>query len=371
MAKLFLQLGINPRRTTTGQPGISKEDLVSYSHKYSNAREALLLCLDITSRRTLQSNFLSMALDPDDYYHPVYRLNGTKSGRFASEGADEGGPQGQNWPPNLLHIVIPDNPDRDELIEGDLAQAEDMIIAYDANDRIAIQAFESGIDSHRLKACWIFRNWPYEQGIPPKELLDNVTTVCPRCRDQGQPKCNHSERFIAKSSGYAFKYRMGVRKFVTKQLPLAGVFISEATARDYKQKVVSPPTAAWQDRTNQQLRRSRWLTNLLGRKREFYGIQDSGGKMLRDALSWLAQSVVGVIAGRAITRLERSLRAISPHTRLLTQRHDSVLVSAPRQVRPLVCEAIREAFYCPIMAHGRELNIPVELKVGPNWGSLK
>lgn len=372
MEQFLLHLGVTPSLTPASKKAkIAKEDLLDYAYRASpDARRLIELCLDIRSRKTLLSDFLQLALDQAGYYHPTYRLNGTKTGRFASEGADEGGPQGQNWPPALLHIVIPDNPERDELTEGDLSQAEDMIIAYDASDIVAIDAFDKGVDSHRLKACWVFRDWEYRKGLPDQPLLDSITTVCPKCSDLGQSKCTHSERFIAKTSGYAFKYKMGVRKFVKKILPPAGIYLTEAQGREIKDRVVSPPTVKWQEGIERDLRRSRWLANPLGRKREFYGRLDSTGDLLREALSWQAQSTVGVIAGRAIVRLEKSLRRISGGARLVTQRHDSVLASHRRADRALVYEAIKEAFHSPINCHGRTLNIPVELKSGPSWGDL-
>lgn len=370
MGKLLAQFNVTVSRTKTGKPKIGKEDLLGYSHKFPNVRPILDVCLEITKRRTIQSNFLDMALDKRDYYHPTYRLNGTKSGRFASEGADEGGPQGQNWPHSLLNLVIPDNPLTDELTEADLSQAEDMIIAWDAEDMVMIDAFQKHVDSHLLKACWAFRNWDYQLGLPLPSLLSSITIACNKCRREGQSKCNHSERFIAKQSGYAFKYKMGVRKFVTKILPPAGVYITEKEGLRIRERVVTPPTIKWQNETDRELRRSRWLTNLLGRKREFYGLHDPNGELLREALSWKAQSVVGVIAGRAVARLETSLRRIGPTCRLCTQRHDSVLVSHKRTERAMVREAISEAFYSPINAHGRTLNIPLEFKSGPNWRDL-
>jgi DNA polymerase I-like protein with 3'-5' exonuclease and polymerase domains len=313
---------------------------------------------------------LDLALDYRDYYHPTYGLNATATGRYASRGADEGGPQGQNWPHQLLNLVVPDNPG-DELTEADLSQAEDMIIAWDSQDKIAIEAFGKNIDSHRLKACWAFRQWEYSAGLPSSTLLAGITEVCSVCATLGQTKCNHAERFIAKQSGYAFKYKMGVRKFVNKILPNAGVYITENEGKRIRDRVVSPPTVRWQSNTEYDLRKSRWLTNLLGRKREFYGLLDDGGELLRAALSWKAQSVVGVIAGRAVSRLERSLRLIGPSARLVTQRHDSVLVSHPPRDRARVRLAISEAFYSPIVAHGRTLNIPLEVKHGPNWRDLE
>lgn len=407
MEKLLKQLGIpvdNPQyrtkptsRSPRGAIKRGEDDLLNYCHKYPDARPILGLCIETTTRRTLSSNFLTMALDPIDHYHPTYRLNGTKSGRYASEGADEGGPQGQNWPHDLLNLVIPDacplhhkerldlqlqsGSDRlnsngyilcscNELTEADLSQAEDMIIAYDSLDKVAIDAFTRNIDSHRLKACWAFRGWEYNSGLPLPDMLMSISIVCDKCAAGGKTKCNHSERFISKSSGYAFKYKMGVRKFITRQLVPAGVFISEAEGKRIRDRIVSPPTVRWQNDTDAELSKTRWLTNLLGRKRNFYGLHDTSGEMLREALSWKAQSVVGIIAGRAVTRLHKRLPTIGNGARLLTQRHDSVLISHKVGDRALVQEAIQEAFYSPINAHGRILNIPLEFKSGPNWRDL-
>ena len=202
------------------------------------------------------------------------------------------------------------------------------------------------------------------------DMLQSITVVCKACGVSGKTKCNHSERFIAKSSGYAFKYRMGVRKFITRQLVPAGVFISEAEGKQIRDRIVSPPTAQWQNNTDAELSKTRWLTNLLGRKRNFYGLHDTSGEMLREALSWKAQSVVGIIAGRAVIRLESSFRRTLPTARLLTQRHDSVLVSHKKADRGRVRELVSDAFYSPINAHGRILNIPLEFKSGPNWRDL-
>ena len=370
MLKMLTDIGVVPGRTKMGKARIAKDDLLGYAHKYPSSRPVLATCLEITRLRTLQSNFLDLALDNNDYYHPTYGLNATATGRYASRGADEGGPQAQNWPHQLLNLVVPDNIG-DELTEADLSQAEDMIIAWDSQDKIAIEAFQQGIDSHRLKACWAFRNWDYNAGLPSSAMLASVSEVCALCTTLGQTKCNHAERFVAKQSGYAFKYNMGVRKFVNKILPNAGVYISEAEGKRIRDRVVSPPTTRWQDNTEFDLRKSRWLTNLLGRKREFYGLLDDSGELLRAALSWKAQSIVGVIAGRAVTRLERSLRLIGPTARLVTQRHDSVLVSHSPRDRTRIRLAIAEAFYSPINAHGRVLNIPLEVKHGPNWRDLE
>jgi uracil-DNA glycosylase family 4 len=446
MAKIFDQFHVVVARTKkTNRPKMGKEDLLNYAHRYPLIRPVLTECMEVTQRRTIQSNFLDLALDRDDKYHPVYRLNGTKTGRYASEGADEGGPQGQNWPHHLLNIVVPDrwrdvgsdnvlHDDRrgshrnvahtetaqrgrhslhdiqeremeldterrakhreelyklpsigqrddlsmsrtspepgNELTNADLKQAEAMIVAWDAGDPFLIEAFKSGKDIHRIRGCVIFRGWDSQLGIPTEDLIKSIKTVCNKCASDGQDDCSHSERFLSKTSGHAFTYKMGPRKFVNRILPPAGVFISESEGKRIRDAVVTRHILNWHDRTEQELRKSRWLTNLLGRKREFYGILDMGGDLLREALSWKAQSVVGVIAGRAVTRLHKSLRSIGNGARLLTQKHDSVLVSHSVVDRERVVAALQEAFYCPINAHGRILNIPLEIASGPNWRDL-
>lgn len=375
MEKLLLQLGVVPNRTKPsrnfpkGQAKVAKDDLLNYAHKFPNSRSVIDICLEITKRRTIQSNFLDLALDTNDYYHPTYRLNGTKTGRFASEGADEGGPQAQNWPHPLLSLVIPDNPLTDELTEADMKQAEAMIVAWDAQDPFLMEAFTSGRDIHRIRASVIFRGWEIHKGLPKDDLVRSIRLVCDICSKEGQTGCSHSERFISKQSGHAFTYKMGVRKFVTKILPPAGVYLSEAEGKRIRERCLTPHIIKWQTDTDNELRRGRWLTNLLGRKREFYGLHDANGELLRETLSWKAQSVVGTIAGRAITRLEKSLRNLE-NARLLTQRHDSVLVSHRTNDRARVRELVCEAFYSPINAHGRVLNIPLEFKSGPNWRDL-
>lgn len=376
MERLLNQLSVVPTRTPPsrnfprGQAKVAKDDLLNYAHKYPTSRDVLNICLEITKRRTIQSSFLGLALDRDDFYHPTYRLNGTKTGRFASEGADEGGPQGQNWPHHLLNLVIPDNPLTDELTEADLKQAEAMIVAWDAGDPFLMEAFTSGRDIHRIRGCVIFKGWNIRMGLPTESLLSSISVSCRDCSTQGQNNCTHSERFISKQSGHAFTYKMGPRKFVNKILPPAGVYLTEAEGRRIRDLVLTPHVLKWQDDTDLELKRSRWMTNLLGRRREFYGLHDSNGELLREALSWKAQSVVGVIAGRAISSLEISLRNIIG-ARLLTQRHDSVLVSHKRNDRDRVRQCIIEAFHSPINAHGRILNIPLEFKSGPNWRDLK
>src|SRR5258708_15368339 len=113
MERLQNKTGVAPARTKPtkrhpkGQAKVARDDLLSYAHRFPSSRPVLTTCLEITRLRTLQSNFLDLALDSSDYYHPTYGLNATATGRYPSRGAAEAGPQGKNWPPSLLNLVIP------------------------------------------------------------------------------------------------------------------------------------------------------------------------------------------------------------------------------------------------------------------------
>jgi DNA polymerase I-like protein with 3'-5' exonuclease and polymerase domains len=375
MARLMAQYNIPIReRTKTGKVQIRKETLLTYGNRHPIVRPALTECLEITRRRTLASNFLGMALDRNDYYHPVYRLNGTKTGRFASEGADEGGPQGQNWPFHLRNIVIPDEPG-DELTSADLKQAEAMFVAYDSRDVWWIRIFESHKDGHGALALVLFHGADYAK-LPSDAEIQTISKVCPTCDKENLKECTHSERFISKSSGYAFKYGMGARKYITKQLPPAGVFMSEAEGKRIRNKVITPALGRWQHRGYEELRESRWVTNALGRRREFYGILDDSGDLVRELLSWKAQSVINVITSRAMILLQRIFVKIKgasnlPLPRIITTTHDSVLINARRALRRDIHDACDEVYQQPIPLHGRTLTIPLDKGSGANWRDAK
>lgn len=375
MAKLMDQYKIPIReRTPRGHVQIRKETLLTYGNRHPIVRPALTECLEITRRRTLASNFLGMALDRRDFYHPVYRLNGTKTGRFASEGADEGGPQGQNWPFHLRNIVIPDSPE-DELTSADLKQAEAMFVAYDSRDEWWIQIFEQKKDGHAALALVLFHGAGYSS-IPSDDDCRSIPRVCDVCKRENLKECTHSERFISKSSGYAFKYGMGARKYVTKQLPPVGVFMSEPEGKRIRSKVITTSLGRWQAQGYNELRDSRWVTNALGRRREFYGILDDGGDLVRELLSWKAQSVINVITSRAMILLQRLFVKIKgtsnlPLPRIVTTTHDSVLINAHKQFRRDIHSACDEVYDQPIPLHGRTLIIPLDKGSGNNWRDAK
>jgi DNA polymerase I-like protein with 3'-5' exonuclease and polymerase domains len=87
MERMLLQFGVKPNRTTTGRPKVDEESLLMYANRQPAVQDIMLLCMEITQRRTLLSGFLEIVLDQQDFYHPSYDLSHAVSGRLSSSGA--------------------------------------------------------------------------------------------------------------------------------------------------------------------------------------------------------------------------------------------------------------------------------------------
>jgi DNA polymerase I-like protein with 3'-5' exonuclease and polymerase domains/uracil-DNA glycosylase len=366
MSRVFAKYGIVPARTKkSNQAKITEEDLFTYAHHAPASRPSILACIEITRQRTLLSNFLYPALDINDFYHPSYDLSHAKNGRLSSSGADEGGPQAQNWPGVCRSLVIPDD-EECEITKADLKQADAMVVAWDSQDEFLIRAFEAKKDMHRIRGCLIFKGWSYDRGIPPDDLLATIESICTKCLQAGIRDCSHSERFISKQSGHAFNYLLGVNKWVTITLPGFGIFISIQEGTRIRDIVLTVSVRAWQNSTNEELKVSpTWLESPCGRKREFYGIADH--KMLRDAVSWKGSCPVSHITNQAMVRLHRELQLI-PKARVINNGHDSLLINHRKQDRETIYKITDKAFHHTLYYHGRALNIPTDMHSGPSWG---
>lgn len=370
MEKVYDQLKIRigqEDRTKTGRVKTDVERLYSHAYNNPNNRDVLYTIANLNKKRTLQSGFTGIAVDEFGYYHPSLDISKAKTGRMASEGADEGGPQIQNIPKRIRSVFTADNPETDELTNADLAGAEAMIVAWVSRDPLMIEAFTKKVKIHNVRACVIFRGWDKPE-VPPAALLQSILKVCVECAALGESECNHSEYYMAKQSGHAMAYREGPRRFCHEQRK-KGIFISEATAKELRSKIITKHLAAWHTSVENSLRRGPWLETPLGRKREFYGQFDD--RLVNSALSWYCQATVGQITNRAMIYMDDEYQKLpEPRPSLLTQTHDSLTTSHHKKDREVVRGIYQAAFNQPMEIYGRSLLIPIEITHGPNWRDL-
>lgn len=160
-------------RGTVQRPGLPEARLVMELRSLSTKTLGTYLSLD--------------KVDPDGRYRSSYNPVGARTGRLSSsENIFGTGGNQQNWPHNLLKYLIAD--------EGyvaysvDLSQAENRIVAYVGRVLEMIEAFESGVDVHRLTAAMIFDKSPLD--ISDEDGSSSIGDG------------THSERFWGKKSNH-------------------------------------------------------------------------------------------------------------------------------------------------------------------------
>lgn len=133
-----------------------------------------------------------------------------------------------------------------------------------------------------------------------------------------------------------------------------------------------------------QIQSTRTLTNPWGWKRTFYGLYSSA--LEREAYAWYPQSTIGLLMvktfwlwcevfkdNRHVTFLQtpETIRSMGYDVQL--QVHDSggiVVEDDPVLIKEVATEARRLAER-PMIIKGEELVIPMDFKIGYNWGQLK
>ena len=163
MNYFYKELGNQPYKKRSTQGTYSDSiDVDALKRLARRGVEAARIMLDIRGLSKRISTYLNIGkVDKDGRYRSSYKPVGAETGRLSSGETIFGtGGNQQNWPHDLLRFFL-----FDEGYIGysfDLSQIENRIVAYVGGVLPQIEAFEQGIDLHRLTASIIF-NKPYDQ----------------------------------------------------------------------------------------------------------------------------------------------------------------------------------------------------------------
>ena len=117
---------------------------------------------------------------------------------------------------------------------------------------------------------------------------------------------------------------------------------------------------------------ARTLINPLGRKRVFLGRLDND--TFREAYSDYAQGTVAVVLRTGMVRVHRDLvlpvRREHPHTRVVLEVHDAVLMQYPIELRDSFTRTGLELMKVPMIINDKEITIPTSAEYGPTWGDM-
>jgi len=174
------------------------------------------------------------------------------------------------------------------------------------------------------------------------------------------------DRVRAKNVLYGTLYGGGPRK-LAKVLQSHGFSTTEAECKDLQNRLAAayPDLWRWRQRISGEGITKLYLTNAFGRRRYFYGRTGDVPKML----DYMPQSCAADILWRLLVPLEGEVEAAGGL--FVTTVHDSILVEAPPDKLGRVVETVRSLMgqEFPEIAPG--FTVPVDVKVGPTWGSLE
>jgi len=362
MGYFYQELGIKPykKKNTKGQ-WVNTSDVDALKRLARRGYKAARILLDIRHLNKRISTYLEIAkIDKDGRYRSSYKPVGAETGRISSGETIFGtGGNQQNWPHDLLRFFL-----FDEGYIGysiDLSQIENRIVAYVGGVIEQIRAFEQGVDLHRLTASMIFGK-PYDQ-ISNK---DGSSTL-------GDGR--QSERYWGKKGNHASNYDVGYKTFALKnEMPESEAkAVLERIHRGYPQI-----RQGYHIVIQEMLKRDRFVTNLMGRRRLFLGpIMPSAttprGACLntyREAYAHLPQSTTAdKINEHGVEFIYYNQQWFKP-VELLTQIHDAIVFQIPLSI-PWTQHAemllrIKNSLEQPLYWHDREIPTPCDISIGLN-----
>jgi DNA polymerase I-like protein with 3'-5' exonuclease and polymerase domains len=126
----------------------------------------------------------------------------------------------------------------------------------------------------------------------------------------------------------------------------------------------------WQENTWEQVKQTRKLVTPFGRERIFLGPTQGEGAhhTQHEAFAYVPQSMVPDLFNVAIRRLADNPPVSGVEAQL--QIHDAVYGQGPDHDVEVWARKVRETMMIPVTIHGREVIVPVDVKVGYKWNQL-
>jgi len=306
------------------------------------------------------STFVLAPLDVDGRMRCSYNVAGTETYRLASsENAFGSGTNLQNVPkgtkakdpdeltlPNVRSLFIPD--EGFEFFDMDLDRADLQVVVWEAEDSDLKEVLRKGIDMHLFNACDIFGI----KGIPPEELIESHPNYSER-----RASITEVRRQLAKAGCHAVNYFCQARTLATH----LGGSVHEAQHFIDSWLGAHPGIKQWHTRTENQLRKHRFVENKFGYRRYYF---DRVEGLLPEALAWTPQSTVACVINRAWVNIDEQL----PECQVLLQVHDSLAGQYPVHKRDMVLARMKELSTITI-PYDDPLVIPVGIKTSTrSWG---
>jgi len=318
------------------------------------------------------SNFVDFTVSPESRVHTSYNITGASTMKQKKKGLyDEVDSQKSfgRWstsgsiilpygPKNFMNLPEADRVfytagEGKKFVSGDYVQAEDVIVAYLSHDHKRTKMFKDSFgaskkkreimnwDSHKMKASTMFRI-----------AVEDVTKA---------------QRRIGKTLRHARNYDAGPGVLASK----LNISMKEAKELIRVDKETDPHLELWHMRIQNELRQTRTLTNLLGRKHRFLGRWPAPGQdaeLFRSAYAYKPQSTVGDLLLKALVKLYEEY---GYEIDMVHQLYDSIYTIVAEDLVDETVKTMRECMLYPLHIDGEEFMIDIDFSVGDNWGELE
>lgn len=353
---LFDTLGVPARGKTP--TGIRKTDDVTLAAVrikcMDNPKQlfAIDAIRDLRSVRDEKSKTLEVEFDDDGRMRCMYDCTKTDTRRLSSRKFYPTGRgrnlQNEDRSSRIRRMYIPD--EGYEFGYADLKAAEFLVVAELTQDpemlRLADMTVKGTGDVHKLTASYVF-----------EKDVSEIT---------------YEERFLGKKTRHSANYIVGWKELMDRinaEANVTGVTVDAKTVKRIldRYKAMHPGLVAWWRDVEAQVRATRVLRNCFGFIREFH---DSIDGALPAAVAFNPQSTIGDTLNYGLLAAYRNQDLREAGFQMLLQVHDAIGFQYPIGARNAVLPILRKAMDVPVPIDrwGRELHIPVEIKVGTSWG---
>lgn len=364
--EMLLKNNIPVPTTDTGLPDMSKEALKSLLSKATSKELKELILYKLTYTKLDKSLTAYLEKYPTflnkytNRVHPTYRIEGTVTGRLASEK-----PNFQQIPREGLFIcphcytitdgskcLICDSnaeefiniaklisaPKGHCLISADYSQMEVRILAHITQDETLRNVIKQGIDLHSYTASKIYKI-PYEEIVEKKDI---------------DPKIKKMRQF-AKSATFGIIYGITAQGLAAS----TGALVDEAQKMIDKFYETYPKVKAWIDFIHNFVQKNRYVISPIGRVRHFEGPKITP-EMLREAQNFPIQSYASDLTLAAAWRIAQLIKEYQG--KIVGLVHDSIKIECPLQYLEAVKTTVKEVMTKWIVAQYK-LTVPLEVDI--------
>jgi len=337
---LFEKLGLpGGKKTKTGYS--TSADALENLRGQSEAVDMVLEYRALAKLSSTYCKGLLGQVGADSRLHTTFQQTETRTGRISST------------EPNLQNIPVRTELGRElrrffvaqegcVLIDADYSQIELRVLAHMAQDKTMINAFNSGVDIHRLTAA-------QTHGVPVEEVTPQM-------------------RSAAKAVNFGIVY--GISAFSLAK----DIGVTREQAQSYINGYMSTYSGVAQYMTDvvARARADGYASTMMGRRRYLpelaasnFNVRSFGERVARNMP---VQGTAADIIKLAMVRVDDRLRREAPEARLIMQVHDELIVECPAASADHVSKLLEEE-----MTGAASLDVALEVDAhsGVNWLEAK